>query len=347
MLLGGPSMSAAVVQNSIQAVVNDSIITTFTLDESVREALDLLQRTYYNQPAVLRERVDKTYDEALQRLVERELILDEFSQTGAVFPPSLLDEEVQRRIRAGFGGDRVTFIKTLEAEGMTVEAFRDRVKEEMIIQYMLQVNVTSVNVVSPAKIEKYYKANQEKFEVDEEIKLRVIVLDHLLLAREVASKIQHGTSFAEMAEIYGSQSQKSGDWGWTEASTLKRGLADIAFSLPIGKPSGVVGLATDLTGDYWTCEYNAQGVLVRARRYSTSDELTATRQGPDLGTPPLEPLAPDDFYLLLVEEKRPARVRPLSEVRDEIERELIVQERERLRKRWIERLKDKSFVRYF
>jgi hypothetical protein len=40
-------------------------------------------------------------------------------------------------------------------------------------------------------------------------------------------------------------------------------------------------------------------------------------------------------------------VRPLSEVRDEIERVLRQTENERLRKKWMARLKDKSFVRYF
>jgi hypothetical protein len=34
-------------------------------------------------------------------------------------------------------------------------------------------------------------------------------------------------------------------------------------------------------------------------------------------------------------------------VRDEIEKELIVQERARLQKKWVERLRAKAFVRYF
>ena len=53
------------------------------------------------------------------------------------------------------------------------------------------------------------------------------------------------------------------------------------------------------------------------------------------------------YYLMLVEEKKPAQFKPLNEVRDEIEHTLIGDERGRLQKKYIERLKTKSFVRYF
>ena len=52
-------------------------------------------------------------------------------------------------------------------------------------------------------------------------------------------------------------------------------------------------------------------------------------------------------YLMLVEEARNAHVRPLGEVREEIERILVITERGRLQKQWIEKLRKKSFVRYF
>jgi len=48
-----------------------------------------------------------------------------------------------------------------------------------------------------------------------------------------------------------------------------------------------------------------------------------------------------------VEEKQEQRIKPLTEVHDDIERTLIAQERSRLHKRWIDRLKTKSFVTHF
>jgi parvulin-like peptidyl-prolyl isomerase len=55
----------------------------------------------------------------------------------------------------------------------------------------------------------------------------------------------------------------------------------------------------------------------------------------------------EECYLMLVEENRLSHTRPLSELRDEIEKTLLIQERARLQKQWIDRLKAKTFVRYF
>ena len=48
-----------------------------------------------------------------------------------------------------------------------------------------------------------------------------------------------------------------------------------------------------------------------------------------------------------VEAKYPAHVRPLNEVRDDIENTLRTQEQARIEKQWIESLKKKTFIRYF
>jgi peptidyl-prolyl cis-trans isomerase SurA len=56
---------------------------------------------------------------------------------------------------------------------------------------------------------------------------------------------------------------------------------------------------------------------------------------------------PEASYVILLEETLPARAKSLSEVRADIEKDLLSQERARLEKQWIERLKKKTFYRYF
>ncbi len=55
----------------------------------------------------------------------------------------------------------------------------------------------------------------------------------------------------------------------------------------------------------------------------------------------------DGCYLMKVEEFHPAHIKALNEVRAEIEKTLDTEERQRLRKDWIERLKTKAFISYF
>jgi hypothetical protein len=59
------------------------------------------------------------------------------------------------------------------------------------------------------------------------------------------------------------------------------------------------------------------------------------------------PAPPQEFRLMLVEDKKVARTESLADVRDKIDKELQNQERERLRKKWIERLAAKAFVQRF
>lgn len=56
---------------------------------------------------------------------------------------------------------------------------------------------------------------------------------------------------------------------------------------------------------------------------------------------------PEAYYILQVEDKREARVKPLPEVRDAIEKILLAKERTRLQQAWIDRLKKKTFLRSF
>jgi len=358
-LLFAANLTAApTFHNYIAAVVNDAVITRLAVERYVEKSLDLLRRTYYNQPDVFRRKANEAYDEALQQLLERELILHEFKESGGVIPETILDDEVRGQVRDRFGGDRVALIKTLQAESITYETYRTRIKEDLILRYMNQQNVNTGSIVSPAKVEAYYRDHLDEFQLDEQVKLRTIVLSRApglsaqatkALASEVLSKIKEGASFSEMAGIYseGSQRQKNGDWGWVERSQLKKGLADIAFSLKPGQPSGIIGVTTDLDSSYWIYRYDSKGQLTRTTHYSTKEELLEDNQATPDGAPLSAILPVEEFYLLLVEERRPGRTRTLEEAHEEIERDLRVREREENRQSWIEKLKEKSFVRYF
>ena len=160
-----------------------------------------------------------------------------------------MDQLVQDRIRERFG-DRVTFIKTLQAQGMTVEQFRKDVRDQYIVTALRQKNVSQEIVISPYKVETYYLDHQDDFKMEDEIKLRMIVLNKtsaddtntVQLASEILAEIKAGASFQEMASVYsqGSQQSQGGDWGWVERSVLRKDLADVAFALKPGQVSDVI-----------------------------------------------------------------------------------------------------------
>jgi peptidyl-prolyl cis-trans isomerase SurA len=347
--------AAPELRNGIAAIVNDSIITYQDVEDYTFEAIDLLRRTYARtQPEVFQQKRIETMMDGLERLIERRLILDEFKTLGAQLPESVIDQEVNDRIRRLFR-DRVTLTKSLQKQGITTEAYRQRLRDDIVVNIMRQRSVAPAVTVSPTRIEHFYATNQNLFKVEDQVKLRMIVLNRaegnsseelLTMGREIIRKLSDGTPFSEMAAIYsqGSQRKEGGDWGWVERSVLKRGLADLAFTLQPRQRSGIVGLSSDTDG-YWVFEYDNSGQVALGRKYSDKDAFIEAKRF-DLSTG-VEPPPAQEVYLMFVEDRRDARVRPLGEVRDDIERNLIAMERARLHKKWIERLRSKSFVTQF
>src|SRR5215469_9326028 len=169
-----PSLRAELV-NGIQAIVHDSVITYEDVEILTAQTASVLSRQYGNNPEMFRQKMSDARADNLEKLLRQELILHDFKTAGYNLPESILDEEVERRIRSRYG-DRMTATKTLQAEGITLEKFRQRVRDQIIVEALTQKNVSSEIIISPYKVETYYSAHTDEFKVEDEVKLRMIVL---------------------------------------------------------------------------------------------------------------------------------------------------------------------------
>src|SRR5688572_2947776 len=171
-----PAPSAPELRNAIAAIVNDSIITHQQVEDHVSVALEALRRTPLRDASAFQQRRIETLVSGLEDLVTKELILADFKSAGIPVPDSLIEDEIRERVRKRFG-DRVTLTRTLQAQGITQETFRKRVYEDLVLQYMRQKNVSQAVMISPRKIENFYTNNLHKFQLDDQVKLRAIVLN--------------------------------------------------------------------------------------------------------------------------------------------------------------------------
>jgi peptidyl-prolyl cis-trans isomerase SurA len=308
-LCPGPRLHAQTnVVDGVLAVINDTVITRQQVEDYIDPAIRAIQRDSAGQSeAAFQQKVTAAINDGLEQLVERQLILHDFDVQGYRMPDSYLEDMVQERIRDRFS-DRVTLMKTLQAQGETFESFRKGVREQAIETFMRSKNVAQEIVISPYKIETYYQAHLDDFKMEDEIKLRMIVLNKTSTddtntvnrAREIREEITRGTPFADMATIYSQEPQRNqgGDHGWIVRSVLRPEFSEVVGKLAPGKVSDVVDL-------------------------------------------------PESCCLLLVEESHPAHVKPLNEIRDDIEKNLRAQEQARLEKQWIAKLKAKTFILFF
>ena len=166
----------AELANAIQAVIHDAVVTYFEVELLTDQTSDVLVRQYRSQPEVLNQKRSEMRAENLEKLMQNQLILHNFKTAGYSLPESVIDDLVQDRIRTEFG-DRASMTKYLEARGLTYEKFRRQVRERFIIQQLRLKNIAQEIVISPYKVETYYTNHREEFKVEDQVKLRMIVLN--------------------------------------------------------------------------------------------------------------------------------------------------------------------------
>jgi DNA-directed RNA polymerase subunit H (RpoH/RPB5) len=340
------------IVNSIHAIVQDSVITrgdVIYFTEPMRERLPAI----YRDPQVFEQKYGQVLQDGLTTLIERKLILQDFKTAGGVLPEVAIDDEIKRRIRKKFG-DRVELIQTLKASGRTYESYRQEVREQILEEILRARRLSAEIIISPYKIEAYYATNQGLYQIEDQVKLQMIRLLRTAAndsdsvrkrAGEILAKIESGTPFAEMTvNNEGLQS----DWGWIGENKLSKGLSDIFFKLKAGQHTGVIGRAYEGDTVYWIYQYRKDGTVATARKYRINQDskevLVEERAGNDPATAPDRLLQPQEFFLLYVEDARGNHVRPLAEVRKEIEDALEAQEFARVQKKWIDKLRGKIFV---
>ena len=296
--------------DGVNVIVNESVITY----DEVQRQLEPMARTM----AVTADNV-RAFNESMssnrvgivREKVDAKLILDEFKtkMNGGDIPESILDDEVRAELRKNFNGDRALMTRTLRERGITSEMYRDQIRERMIVGYMREKTISNEKIIiSPQKIENYYTAHQDEFKVGDQVKLRMITLPKPADAPEAARKIAE--------EII-----RKIDAGAPFAE-----MASIYSSGPErtkGGDRGWVGRDSGMQQD-----------LVKA--------MFALKAGQHSGVVEL----PQSIHIVYAEEVKTEHIRPLAEVRDEVQQKLRTDEARRLYDKWVARLRSKAFVRY-
>jgi peptidyl-prolyl cis-trans isomerase SurA len=294
--------------DGIAAIVNGDVITYSQVRQLSAPRERLLRSQLTGQE--MENKIKEARELALKDLIDRRLVIQAFKKESYQIPDHVVDQRVHDIIRENFGGDRNTFIKTLEAQNYSLGEFKEKEMERIIVQAMRSHNVKTNMIASPTKIEDYYRKHRDEFSTKEEIKLRMIMISgqkdtgnaqaQKALAEEVLGKLAAGSGFSQTAQLYSEDSTRDngGDWGWIQRNTLAASLEKFAFNMPVGRISNII----DYAGNY---------------------------------------------YILEVEDKRGGTTKSLAEARADIEKKLIQDEAEQIQERWIASLREKAYIRTF
>lgn len=303
--------SAAALANGLVAIVNDEAITLEDVEQEAALTIESKERVLGNRPAQLEKEKQKARQEALEHLINRKLILHEFKRTRNPLPESLIDDQVRARLKERWGGDRMAMTRDLHANGMTVERLRERERDRLIVTLMRSWHIAREIVISPFRIEKYYAENIDKYKVGDQIKLRTIMVNKP--ARE------------------------------SPEGARKR--ADEVVT-KLNQGASFAEMAAIYSEDSFRNQGGDRG-WIELEREHYHPELEKAIRALKVGERSGVVEAGNAFWILLLEGSKLQETRTLPEVRVEIEEALIAQERARLEKQWIERLKARSFIQTF
>src|SRR5256714_4105614 len=209
----------AEVVDGVAAVVNGDVITYSQVRGLVGPREKMLRSQFHGDD--LAAKIKEARQHALQDLIDRQLIIQAFKKENYQIPDHFVEDRMHDIIRTDFGGDRNTFIKTLEAQNFTMGEFKKMETEKMIVQAMRSKNVKLNSIASPAKVEEYYKAHRDEFTSKAQIKLRLIMIPshasdgnaaaEKAMADEIFGKLVNAAEFERMAQLYSEDSTREHD----------------------------------------------------------------------------------------------------------------------------------------
>ena len=310
LLIGaGPAVRAEPrLVDGVVARVNEHAITGGDVADAAQPVLQQVLNTSKaeDRPAKLR----KAYEEVLNSLIERQLILDAYNKREQKLPEWAIDERIAEIVRDSFQDDRGNLMMALSKGKTTFEEWRSQVKDHIVVAAVRGDRVERHTRVSPQAVREAYDKNPDKYRKPDTVWLRLIVLRRGSSVEDVAAKRQQaddikkrlgaGEDFASLAKARSedSRAENGGDWGWIEPRMLRPELAQVVAAL---KPSDVSGII------------------------ETKDEL----------------------YIVKLEDRKGGTVSSFEEAQPAIERELRQAEAGALYDAWIDALKKAGYVKVF
>jgi peptidyl-prolyl cis-trans isomerase SurA len=226
--LAAPARAAATDIDRIVAVVNDSVITQYELNQRVEQALR--QIAAKKVPAPPRNLLEK---QILERMITEKALLQVAEDTNIKIDGPELDRAIAR-IAQNNNLSPEAFRKALEAEGTDFNAFRAQIRNEMTIARLREREVDSRIVVTDAEIANYLANPGQSSNQQDEYNLAHILImtpegatpeqlaELKTKADKAWSELKGGANFAQISAAYSDapNAVDGGGLGWRSDAQL-------------------------------------------------------------------------------------------------------------------------------
>lgn len=303
-ILNMSALSAQTI-DKIVAVVNDEPITQSELDQLLIPIYEQYKSAYKGDEFMAKMAEART--NLLTQLIEDSLVAQEAVRLGVMVTEEEVDAQMTE-VKSKFPSDD-EFKNFLDSQHISYTKLRERYKEQISVRKLHQYEVRQKVVVSPKDIEDYYTQNMQTFTEKEKIKVKTIMI-------RKDAKGADGSDVIAREKI---------------DMVLKEIKDSVSFSEAAKKYSHETHAASG--GDL--------GFIQRGEMIKAFDEVLF---GLSVGA--ISPVLETEigYHVFFIEAKQAEKVRPLEEVKFEIEDTLFrIKSKERFTN-WMKDLKDNAYI---
>ncbi|MFZ5563453.1 MAG: SurA N-terminal domain-containing protein [Thermodesulfobacteriota bacterium] len=249
---GAPGTAAAEVVDRIVAYVNEEIILLSELEKSLNLYEEALRARNLPQDAEKELRY-RAREDMIQHLVDKRLTRQEAGRLGVTVDEREVDEALNQMKRSMLYTDE-DLRQSLAEKGYTLDEYKNELRDQILRQRILTLEVKSKVVVTPADIQAYYDAHPEKYGAGKQYHLRNIIMrvDKTMpeeakatvfaIMQELHGRLSAGASFADLASRYSQSSfaEKGGDLGLFSLDDLSPQLREAVEPLQTGQFTQVI-----------------------------------------------------------------------------------------------------------
>ena len=300
-----PDDGDAVVLDEIVARVNSDIITLSELQTTLKQLHEELQEANQD-PAKVAAEFARRKRSILRVIIQNKVMVQKAEEAGLTATADADVAAYLERVRQENGIPSLDVLdQYLRQRGSSLAAYKERVKEQMITQNLLQTFVYSKVTLLTPEVEAYYKEHAADFTEPGRVHLAEILFlkegkprDQVEKSAQAAlERLNQGEAFEDVAKAVsqGPTASRGGDIGSFNKGSMNDKVEAVAFQLPIGEHSQII-----------ETEYG--------------------------------------FQIIKILDRTPATVKPLDEVRPQIAEKLYQIKAEPELKQYLSKLYEESYI---
>lgn len=236
----------------IVAIVNDDVLTLTDLNRHLQPYAEKIKSLGYSLEKE-RQMLFKVREDMLNQLIDETLTDQEIKRFNIAVDENEIDNTIERIKETRFITDE-ELREALASEGLTVEEYRTKLKEQILRNKLVNVKIRSKIVITQDDIRSYYDSHGDVYKGETAYHLRNIIMkvppladdSEKIAVREkmeaVLKKLKDGDPFDVTARMYSESSlaAEGGDLGFFKLDALSSELQKIIGGMKPGQLTPVI-----------------------------------------------------------------------------------------------------------